>query len=422
MWAVVAVFCITYVLIAGRRLSVLPLGRPTGALLGACAMVALSLRDPRFGLTPHEAFAAIEPNTIGLLFGMMLLAAALDEAGFFEEAAKRVAARFASPVALLYAVTIGSGVVSALLVNDSACVMLAPLVDRIARRARLDRVPYLLGLAMGSNAGSAMTLAGNPQNMLVAHLSGMSYREYLVRAGPAGVVALAVTAAVLHAIVRERLAVRAASNGSDEPAVPEPDPVRKNATRVDLAIAILGVAAVSLGFLAGANLAWTAIGGATAVMLLRRRDPSPLFARVSWTVLVFFAALFVVTGALRKTGLPEELLGRFTPPAGGGLGWIVSLTAALVAGCQIVSNVPFILLAEPWIAAMPDPRLAWTVTAIVTTLAGNLTLLGSVANIIVIETAGAGAEIGFRAYLREGVPVTIASTLAALAVLLLRGG
>ncbi|MCC6556870.1 MAG: arsenic transporter [Polyangiaceae bacterium] len=415
MWPALLVFVATYGLIAARRLSALPIGRPAGALVGACAMVALGAIIPPQGLTPAEAFAAIEPNTIGLLLGMMLLAAALDDAGLFERGAAWVLARRLSPVGLLYAVTLGAGFASAALVNDSVCVMLTPLVDRTARRAGLDRVPYLLALAMGSNAGSALTLAGNPQNMLVAHLSGLSYRAYLVEAGPAALLGLAVTALTLHLVLRGRLAPLAA------PAATPSDPGPPASRRPGGAAPLLAcLAAVSALFVLGASLAWTALGGATAAMLVRRRDAQRLFDRVAWNVLVFFGALFIVVAGLQKTGLPDQLLHAAGPhlPSGPAAG-VAALAAVLAAACQIVSNVPVILLLQPWIHAQPDPRLAWITTALISTLAGNLTLLGSVANIIVVETAGAQREIGFRAYLRVGLPVTLASSIAALGWLLL---
>lgn len=415
MAAVLVIFAVTYVLIAARRLSILPIGRPAGALLGAAAMVGLGAVDPPWGLAPAQAFAAVEPNTIGLLLGMMIIAAALDEAGVFERMAGWVARRRLSPPALLHAITVGSGLFSALLVNDSVCVMATPLVDRLARRAGLPRVPYLLALAMGANAGSALTVAGSPQNMLVAHLSGISYRGYLWKAGPAALLALAATSATLHLMLRRRLVATApATDGADVPAPPAA-PVAPSAWP-----ALLCLGGVSLLFMLGASLAWTALGGAALLMVLRRRDARPLFDRVEWTVLVFFAALFVVVAGLQRTGLPEQALRAAGPhlpasPAAGAAG----LAAVLTVACQIVSNVPVILLVEPWIRTLPDPELAWLVTAVSTTLAGNLTLLGSVANIIVVESAGAQREIGFRAYARVGVPVTVASTAVAVGWMLL---
>jgi Na+/H+ antiporter NhaD/arsenite permease-like protein len=412
MLPTLAIFAFTYVLIAGRRLSMLPIGRPAGALAGACLMVALAAVHPA-GLSPREAFAAVEPNTIGLLFGMMVMVSSVADAGLFDRAAAWVAARRPSPVRLLYAVTLGSGLLSAFLLNDSVCLLLAPLVDRTARRARLDRVPYLFALAMGSNAGSAMTLAGNPQNMLIAGLSGLSYRGYLLRAGPAALLALGATAVVLHAVMRSRLRPVDAAEPPADPAAQETPQ-----TRPWVPVVCLGV--VSLAFLAGANLAWTALIGATLVILMRGRDPSPLFDRVSWTVLVFFAALFIVVAGLQKAGVPQAVMLAAAPhlprDPTSALG---ALSGALLVGCQIISNVPFILLVEPLLRLLPDPELAWTTTAVVSTLAGNLTLLGSVANIIVVEGAHAEREIGFRAYLKVGAPVTLVSTAVALGWLLL---
>lgn len=410
------VFVATYVLIAFRRLSILPIGRPAGALAGACAMVVLAAIEPRWGLDAKAAFAAVEPNTIGLLLGMMLLAGALDEAGFFERAAALLLARRPSPLGLLYGTTIASGLLSAVLVNDPVCVLFAPVVAATARRAGLNRVPYLLALAMGANAGSAMTLAGNPQNMLVAHLSGMSYRSYLLRGGPAGLLALLVTAATLHLIFRNRLTTNAAGPVEVEAEAKPSRPSR------ELHLALAVTVGVSIAFLAGANLGFAALTGAATLLILRRRDPGPLFAGVSWTVLVFFGALFIVAAAFQRTGLVDHVLGAVRPslPAERGAA-MVWLSALFTVGCQLVSNVPFILLAEPMIRTLPDPTLAWTTTAVATTLAGNLTLLGSVANIIVIEGAHAEGEIGFFTYLRAGLPVTLASMTAAIGYLLLTG-
>jgi Na+/H+ antiporter NhaD/arsenite permease-like protein len=416
MWAVLTIFVATYVLIAARRLHVVPIGRPGAALAGATAMVALSVVSPRWGLSPGEAFAAVEPNTIALLLGMMLLAASLGEAGFFELGADWLLGRQFSPAALLHVVTLSAGVLSALLVNDSVCLLLAPLVDRVARKAGRDRVPYLLGLAMGSNAGSALTLAGNPQNMLVAHLSGISYREYLLRAGPSAAAALLATSGVLHYVFRAEL-VRPSSAPISVPPLYE-----VHASRWRLIVALSCTALVSILFLAGGNLAWSALGGASLMMLLRGRAPEKLFDAVGWTVLLFFGGLFIVVAGLQKTGLLAEVLADLAPLfSTTRAGSLASLGTALLLGCQVVSNVPFILLAEPWIRGLPDPHFAWLSTALFSTLAGNLTLIGSVANIIVVEATSAENDIGFVRYLKVGVPVTLASSIVAGAILLLTG-
>jgi Na+/H+ antiporter NhaD/arsenite permease-like protein len=179
---------------------------------------------------------------------------------------------------------------------------------------------------------------------------------------------------------------------------------------------------VSIAFLTGANLAFAALSGSALLLLVRRRDPTSLFSSVTWTVLVFFSALFIVAAAFQRTGVAEAALEATKPwiPESGHAA-TVSLAAILTVGCQVVSNVPFILLAQPFIQSLPDPTLAWTTTALATTLAGNLTLLGSVANIIVIETAKAEDEMGFVAYIKAGLPVTIASMVVGIGYLLVTG-
>jgi Na+/H+ antiporter NhaD/arsenite permease-like protein len=269
----------------------------------------------------------------------------------------------------------------------------------------------LLALAMGSNAGSAMTLAGNPQNMLVAQLSGLSYVGYLRVGAPAGLLALGVTGLLLQRALRREL--------GDAPA----ELVRDRQTNVRLsrhaALTLLSLFGVSLGFALGGSLAWTALIGASLAIAVRGRDPSPVFARVSWTVLVFFCGLFVLMGALQKAGVPGALVRLLSPHLPEGeVPTLVALSGAMLVGCQLVSNVPFILLVEPLVRSLPNQPLAWSVVAVVTTLAGNLTLLGSVANVIVVEAAGAERELGFRRYLWAGLPVTLASTAVALAWLL----
>lgn len=407
-WLLLVVFLVTYAAISARRLRLLPVGRPSVALIGACAMVALGALAGPHGLPPDEALASVEDGTMALLAGMMMLAAALELAGFFGLAAARVLGWTRRPVPLLYLVTVGSGVLSALLVNDAVCLLATPFVMMLCRRAGAPRVPFVLAVAMGSNAGSAMTLAGNPQNMLVARLSGISYTNYLAIAGPSGLVALGVTAALLHGLFRRELAASAPASAEEEPA-----PTSRSLLAASL-IALLGFTVAAL---LGAHLAFGALAAASVALLAARKDAPALLERVDWTVLVFFSGLFILVAALRRTGLPDEALAALTrvlPPRGAtGIGLLIGV---LLLGSQIVSNVPLILLLEPWIRGFPDATTAWVLTALVSTLAGNLTLLGSVANIIVIERAGAQDEVGFWAYTRAGLPVALLSTAAALAV------
>jgi Na+/H+ antiporter NhaD/arsenite permease-like protein len=410
-WVLLAIFALTYAGISAGRVRLAPIGRPATALVGATAMVGFGGLAGAHGLSLVAALGAIELHTIAMLFGTMVLSTALDEAGFFRWATSAVTARVRSPAGLLWAVTITAGLLSAVLVNDAVCLLATPVVLRAARATGAPIRPFVFALCMGANAGSAITLCGNPQNMLVARLSGLTYRDYLWRAGPAALGALLATAGALHVIHRRAL-------GSPREGTPSPGRGLefKTMNSSDGALALnrpLLVAAVCalVGSVAanlrGVSPAGSAMAGAALVLLLARSRAERMLARVDWNVLLFFSALFVLVAGLQRTGFPRVWLRAIAGPDGAS-GW--TLVVALVGGSQVVSNVPLILLLEPWIRVLGPS--AWTTTALVSTLAGNLTVLGSVANVIVIEQSG--EPLGFREYLRVGVPVTVASMTIAL--------
>lgn len=392
---VVGIFVLTYLLIAARRLRALPIGRPAGALLGAFLMVCVG------ALSPAQSYAAIDGDTILLLFAMMALVAYVERAGFFEWAAARAIARARTPVGLLVAVALLSGAMSALFVNDAVCVFLTPLVVLACQKARLPLGPYLIATATSANLGSAATLVGNPQNMIIGGLSGLSFATFSALALPVAALALALNIGLLLLYYRRDL--------GDVPLRPPP-PAAFDRPR--LARVLVVVAGVVVAFLAGAHLGYSALGGLVALVLLEREDPHAIFARVDWTLLIFFAALFVVVGGIERTGLVGAAWTALGPLlAHDSFAGLSALTAIYTLGSNLVSNVPMVLLAAPGVAA-DGSTFAWVLLGFVTTVAGNLTLIGSVANIIVAEKAADAHELGFFEYLRFG----LVSTLVVLAV------
>src|SRR5512142_2932263 len=195
----IAIFCLTYLLISGRRLKVLPLNRPAAALLGTVLMVACGV------MTPQQAYRAVDYDTLVLLLGMMLISAYLFLAGFFDWAADWILHRARSPQALLGYLILVSGVLSALLVNDTVCLMLTPLVVAVIVRGRLPLPPYLLALAMSANLGSVATLVGNPQNMIIGHMSRIPFLHFSVSLLPVAAAGLAIQYAVLRRGFRREL-------------------------------------------------------------------------------------------------------------------------------------------------------------------------------------------------------------------------
>ncbi len=390
----VAIFALTYALIASRRLALLPIGRPSGALLGAVLMVATGV------LTPEESFAAVDADTLVLLFGMMLLTAYLSQCGLLDRLALGALAACPTPRRLMVLVSLLAAVLSALLVNDTVCLFMTPVVVRVATRAGLPVVPYLVALATSANLGSAATLVGNPQNMIIGSLSGLSFTEFLARAAPPTAAALVVNLGLLHLYYARRLPARM------PPAAPPPPAPPTRHARLG-ALVLTGVA---VAFLAGLHLGYVALAGALVMLVADRRDPREAFARVDWPLLVFFAGLFVVVGGLVKTGLVAATWAAAEPfvmptDAAG----LAGLTGLLVAGSNVVSNVPMTLLAGPWLATLDAGATGWVLLGFVTTVAGNLTLLGSVANIIVAEQAAPEAELGYWEYLRFGAVSTVAT-------------
>jgi Na+/H+ antiporter NhaD/arsenite permease-like protein len=361
-------------------------------------------------LSPAQAGAAVNGDTLGLLLGMMILSAYLGAAGFFAWASALVLRSVSGPRALLWAIVFTSGALSALLVNDTVCLMVTPLVLRLVDDAELPALPYLLALAFGSNAGSAATLTGNPQNMIVGTLSGIPYARFTAALLVPALAALVAVAVVLHLLFRRDLRGLAVSRA-----------VRPFVAidRALLAKALAATGVALAGFLAGFPLSWTALFAAALLMAVAGRAPRDALARVDWPLLVFFAGLFVVVAGVGQAGAAARMHDAIAPWLGETPGrQAVVFSLFSVAGSQLVSNVPFVLLAGEWIPKLADPRLLWLSTALAATLAGNLTIIGSVANVIVLELAGSRARIGFWVFLKVGAAVTAASLGVSLALLL----
>jgi Na+/H+ antiporter NhaD/arsenite permease-like protein len=403
----IGVFALTYLLISGRRLKILPLNRPAAALLGAVLMVGGSV------MTPAEVYRAVDYDTIVLLLGMSLISAYLHLAGFFDWTAGWILEVARTPRRLLLYLIFTSGVFSALLVNDTICFMLTPLVVTVVVRGQLPLLPYLLALAMSANIGSVATLVGNPQNMIIGHLSKMPFLRFPASLLPVAAGGLVILYALLRFGFRRTL-----GQSKIEHRQPEAHPIDRRLLR----ITVVGLVLVFIGFVSGLNLAWTAPGGAALVMVLARRDTHEVLKLVDWHLLLFFAGLFVVVEGLNSTGLPDQVYRGVHGVFGGSAtaqAWNFAWFSA--AGSNIFSNVPFVLVAGKWIPGFAQPDLMWKVMALATTFAGNLTILGSVANIIVVESARRHLRVGFWDYAKYGIPVTILTTVAGMILLLLIG-
>lgn len=396
-----AIFAFAWVLIAVRRLPVLPIGRTFGALLGATLLVLVA------GFAPDAACHAVDGNTLALLFGMMVLQVELDASGLLDAATVAIARRGWSATRLLCVVLCGAGVLSALLVNDAVCLMATPLVARLCRKGGLPPLPFLLAVAIGSNVGGTMTAVGTPQCVLIERFSGLGYAGFSRVMAPVGLGLLAVSSAFCAFVFRRSLAGRRVA--PVEAGTPV-DAVRARAF-------LVSIGAVVVGFLAGLPLAWTALAGACLDVVLRRADARDTLARVDLPLLVFFAALFVLVGGIVEAGWVDRAVGGLTSWLGHDPSRAPWRFAAFSVGASnVFSNVPFVLVLGH---GYPGASSAfWYQLALSSTLAGNLTLVGSVANLIVAEQAHReGVEIGFLDYFKVGVPLTLLTTAAGIGLL-----
>jgi Na+/H+ antiporter NhaD/arsenite permease-like protein len=270
---------------------------------------------------------------------------------------------------------------------------------------------------MSANIGSVMTVIGNPQNMLIAGYSGWSYGRFLLWMAPVGVAGLAILIGVLAWFYGQQLRL-----DSPDPAEPMAEWPQPRVDRVLLIKCLLTLVAVLIGFVAVGDLSLVALVGAAVLLIASGRPTATVLARVDWVLLAFFAGLFVVVRGLEETGLVERAARTLQPMYGKTLTTQIPVfTIATVIGSNVVSNVPLVVLAKSIVPQLIEPELMWLVLAMASTLAGNLTIPGSVATLIVLETAKRaqpGQEpIGFVEFLRVGIPVTVLTTAVGAALL-----
>ena len=397
------IFAGSYIVFALGRFPWMKIDRPGAAIIGAVLMVA-------FGIVgAPQALASIDFATVVLLFSMMLIVANLRLGGFFDWITDAAIARL-HPRHLLPVVVFTSGVLSAFLVNDIVCLVLTPFVLHIAGRLRRPPMPYVLAVALASNAGSTATITGNPQNMLIGSLSGISYLQFLLQLGPVAMFGLIVTWTTLHWMYLR---------GSADNVIVA-DAARKSPRRRVQPKPIVVLAVVLGGFLAGVPAPLMAAIGAAALLITRTIEPRRVYEDVDWGLLVFFIGLFIIVGGADRAGLTRALL---EPIAAWNLHRLALFVPATALLSNIVSNVPAVMLLRTVVSRFPDPHTGWIALAMASTLAGNLTITGSVANIIVVERAASdGLRIGFRDYARAGVPITLATLAAGTVWLWLIGG
>ena len=393
-FATATIFILTYVGVALGRIPGLRLDRAGIALTGAALMMAAG------AITPEEAYRAIDLDTIALLLGMMIVVAHLKLSGFFRLVTGWALAHAHSPLVLLATVAITTGALSAFLVNDAVCLVMAPLVIEVTRSLRRDPVPYLLAVAMASNVGSTATITGNPQNMIIGAVSHIPYTAFAATLTPVAAVGLLLVVLLLAVLWwgQFRQPAKLAA---------KPSPPRLH--KPQLMKAVLVAFGVIVAFFAGVPVAKAAILGGALLLITRAIKARKVYREIDGSLLLMFAGLFVVVAAAEKILFTPEIIGAVQTFH---LDNVYILTAVTSVLSNVISNVPAVLALKPFVQGLADQHRIWLVIAMSATLAGNLTLVGSVANLIVAERARyAGLEISFWAYCRAGIPLTIITLL-----------
>ena len=412
-WLTAGIFSITYAGLAVGKLPGSRADRAAIAYAGAAAMLATGLLSLADATSPD----CIDYQTLFLLLGMMVVVAFLRISGSIDRMAEAVLSRVGSPRGLLAAMIFLGGFLSMFLVNDVVCLALTPLVVHLAKRLKFDPIPHLIGLTTAANVGSVGTITGNPQNMIIGSASALSYGTFAAHLLPVAALGLVVTFATVAFVYRKSLAPGEVSAGGNGDGKIDKPPLRPVHRRMQWKSGIVAVVTVGL-FFTGWPIAMIATAAA-GVLLLGRIKPKRVYDEIDWTLLLMFVGLFIVVHAFQIHVVSLWHVERWH--------WLLDhpvglLSVASAALSNLVSNVPAVLLLEPVLHAMPkmNQQTAWLALSMSSTFAGNLTVLGSVANLIVVERARRdGVTISFWEYLKAGVPVTLLTLALGIAWLAL---
>ena len=400
------IFIATYAAISLRRLPGIEIGMHTAALIGATLMILLGI------VSLTTAWDSLNLDVLFLLLGMMLLVGSLDACGFFNIVANLLVHKVPDGKHFLVRIMVLSAVLSALMLNDAVVLILTPAAIRCCKLLRSDPIPYLTGVFVSANIGSCATIVGNPQNAYIATHAGISFMGFTMEMLPMTVACLLVSIIIMLVLFRNRLEIEQAETVHER----IEDRPRLYAT-VSIAIATIVMFALSSTL----NIELSAIamtGGCLALLLVATKGHGTsmnVVRRVDWKVLLFFIGLFVIMAGTVSSGLLDHIATLF-PGFGDGAPSPMELTVFTVILSNLISNVPsVILIGDMLTCATP---LTWLILSASSTLAGNLTLIGAAANVIVSEEAEKeGIRFDFRKYLITGIPVSLA-TLAVMYVFL----
>ncbi len=404
-WLPIAIFLITYLLIAVESGRGSRLDRTAAAFCGAVAMVLVGV------VSLDAAYQAISWDTIVFLLGIMILVAHFQIAHFFDWVAVRVAAIAKTPFQFLVLLIFTTGILAAFFVNDTVCLMFTPIVLAVTERLRLPKLPYLLALATSANIGSVMSVTGNPQNALIGVTAHFTFLNFLAHLAPVALIGLLLDVAILAVVFRRQL-------WHAPPLEHAPTEIPVTLDRGLLIKCAIAAVIVLILWIMNFSFALAAAAVAAFILIIGRVKSENVYHRVNWELLLFFAALFVVMQGFENSGAVTYFIQFFEPGLKGSVAsQLFTISGAMLVLANLVSNVPAVILVRPLISSFPQAHFLWLAVASTSTLAGNATPISSIANLIVLQQAAWKTKISFWEFTKVGILVTIVTTLAAIAIL-----
>jgi Na+/H+ antiporter NhaD/arsenite permease-like protein len=392
------IFVLTYIGIIFTRIPGLNIDRPSAAFSGAVAMVLFGV------LSFEDAIKVIDFNTIVLLLGMMSLVVVLELDGFFTLIAQKTTLLAKNRSQLLFTTIFITGISSAFLVNDAVVLMFTPVIIRICLSSKLNPVPYLIAEIMASNAGSTLTITGNPQNILIGITSGIAYGKFLLIMLPISIISMTIIFVTIKSLYKKDFSDSAIIKYEENYST-----YHYSSMKFSVPIFLFVIILFFLSKLINLSYPMIAILGGGLVLLFGKIRPSKIIKEVDWVLLLFFASLFIVVAGIEHTGWINSIIE--ISPIKEDFHGIVFLHSISLFLSQIVSNVPLVILLLPILKPLGS-ELLWLSLASSATLAGNLTIIGAMANLIVIEIARASKiEIKFLHFLKVGMIITISTLI-----------
>jgi Na+/H+ antiporter NhaD/arsenite permease-like protein len=431
------IFLATILGISIRRFKWFNVKRPIVAMMGGALMLLCGV------VSPMQAFQSIDLGILALLLGMMIIVAALELCGFFTWVSMKLIAASKNQFQFLVLIMVSTAILSALILNDAVVLLFTPIIIRACRLIKANPIPFLIAEAVSANIGSVATEVGNPQNVYIAAISNVSFVDFSIRLVPVSAISLMAAIAIIWMVFRKELREDGNSIAKVEDAKHRTLSMPKFRSKpMDAAVAlklaettqmhrsiylVLGILLiVFIGFIAspfiGIPIAYVAfMGGASVLVLLpiskKETKVRSILKGVDWTLLLFFVGLFVVLKGVDVSGLMSGMVDLFQDGVGGNLGTVWGLSAFSAILSNLISNVPAVMLLAPFVSSIGSSTV-WLTLAASSTLAGNATILGAAANVIVAETGERmEVNISFWRFIKVGLPVTVVTLIISIIIL-----